>query len=158
MIIVAHSIRNTGGVILFSQLSTILKIVIIGIVYIIIFISLKIMYNDIKNGGKKKASRRRKFGLEIVSSGKNTNLKAGGVIPLNGNISIGRKEENQVVLMDPYVSGHHARIYLRNDEYILEDLGSTNGIMLNGHKLEQKYSLKSGDEIGIGSAIFKVIG
>ena len=63
------------------------------------------------------------------------------------------------MLEDPYTSGHHARIYIKNGkEYILEDMGSTNGTLLNGKKLRGKHYLASGDEIKIGNTSFKVIG
>ena len=132
------------------------KIVIIAIVYLIIFYALRMIYKDIKNGDKKKVVRK-SLGLEITESGENANLKRGSIIPVQRGISFGRKEDNNVVMVDPYASGHHARVYLKNTDYLLEDLGSTNGTLLNGEKLEGKAVLKSGDEIKIGSAVFKVI-
>ena len=137
--------------------STIFKVVIIGIVYIIIFTVLSIIYKDIKNGGKKKASKK-SLGLEIMVPGENSNLKKGGVIPIMGALTIGRKEDNRLILNNPYVSGHHARIYLKNGEYTLEDLKSTNGVIVNNKKLEDICLIKPGDEIKIGDSIFKVIG
>lgn len=140
-----------------SNYSTIFKVVIIAIVYIIIFTVLSIIYKDIKSGGRKKTSHK-SFGLEVLEPGENSNLKKGGVIPVMGALSIGRKEDNRLILSNPYVSGHHARIYLKNGEYTLEDLGSTNGVIINNKKLENKCILKPGDEIKIGSSVFKVIG
>ncbi|MBC8063085.1 MAG: FHA domain-containing protein [Clostridiaceae bacterium] len=138
-------------------LGFIMKIAIIGVVYIIIFVALRIMYKDIKNGGKKKV-KKEPFGLEIIKPGKNSNLKSGGVIPIQNNITIGRKEDNMVVLNDEYVSGHHARIYIKNTDYFLEDMNSTNGTRLNSNKLVGKSIIKKGDTISIGTSEFKVIG
>lgn len=140
-----------------SNYSTIFKVVIIAIVYIIIITVLSIIYKDIKSGGKKKPTNK-SLGLEVLEPGENINLKKGGVIPVMGALSIGRKEDNRLILNNPYVSGHHARIYLKNGEYTLEDLGSTNGVIVNNKKLENKCILKSGDEIKIGNSVFKVIG
>ena len=131
-------------------------IIAVVIVYLIIFYALKIMYKDIKNGGKKKTVRKT-LGLEIVEAGENKNLRKGGVLPVHREITMGRKEDNSLPLVDPYVSGHHARIYLKNTEYILEDLGSTNGTLLNNERLIGKSAIKAGDEIKIGKVIFKVI-
>lgn len=142
-----------------SKLSIILRIVIIGIVYIIIFWALRIMYKDIKSGGKRgRNSNRKSFGLEVVAPGNNPNLRKGAVIPIRGEITIGRRNDNLLILDDPYASGHHARVYIKNgSDCILEDLSSTNGTLLNGEKLKGKQYLRSGDEIKIGNTAFKVI-
>ena len=142
-----------------SNLSMIFKIVIIAIVYIIILTAIIIMYKDIKNGGKKsRRLNRRSFGLEIVNAGNNNNLRKGAVIPIRGEVSIGRKSNNLLILDDPYASGYHARVYARNNAYILEDLHSTNGTLLNGTKVNGKTYIKVGDEIRVGNTSFKVIG
>ncbi|MCH3965879.1 MAG: FHA domain-containing protein [Clostridium sp.] len=142
-----------------SKLSLVFKIVIIGIVYIIIFWSLRIMYKDVKNGGKKsKISNRRSFGLEVMMPGDNSNLRKGAVIPIRREITIGRKNDNMLKLEDPYASSHHARLYIKNGkDCVIEDLGSTNGTLLNGKKLNGRQYLSSGDEIKIGNTCFKVI-
>ncbi|HBC97961.1 MAG TPA: hypothetical protein DC034_14365 [Clostridium sp.] len=142
-----------------SKLSIIFKIVIIGIVYIIIFWALRIMYKDIKVGSRRaRKGNRRSFGLEVLNPGSNSNLRRGAVIPVRREITVGRKNDNQLVLEDPYASGHHARIYIRNGkDCILEDLESTNGTLLNGKKLRGKHYLNSGDEIRIGNTSFKFI-
>lgn len=141
-----------------SKLSLIFKIIIIVIVYAIILFALRIMYKDIKSGGSRRPSRKKTFGLEVVEAGDNTNLRRGSVIPINRETTIGRRDDNSVILREGYVSGHHARIYLRNTDYVMEDLNSTNGTILNGKRIEKKVYIKAGDEIKIGSAVFKVIG
>lgn len=138
-------------------LGLIFKIAIIGIVYVIIFFALKIMYKDIKTGGKKK-EKRNPFGLEVINPGKNISLKLGGVIPIQSGVTIGRKEDNVVILGDEYVSNRHAKIYIKNTEYYLEDLNSTNGTSLNSIKISGKLQIKKGDIIQIGTSEFKVIG
>lgn len=141
-----------------SKLSLIFKILIIGIVYIIIFYALKIMYKDIKQGGRRPRVKGNSLGLEVMDVGDGSNLKIGSIVPLGSTVSMGRREDNMVILTDPYASGHHARIYLKNGEYILEDLGSTNGTILNAERVGGRKVLKVGDEIRIGSFLFKVIG
>lgn len=142
----------------FSRLTVIFRFIIIGIVYIIIFFALRIMYKDIKNGGRKKVTRKKAFGLEVLDPGRNSILKKGSVLPINREVTIGRKENNVLVMDDQFVSGHHARVFIKNTDYMLEDLGSTNGTLLNGERIDGKIILKVGDEIVIGSAAFKVIG
>lgn len=135
----------------------VLKIAIIGVVYIIIFIALKIMYKDVKNGGKTKV-KKKPFGLEILNPGKNYNLKMGAVVPIQTGITIGRKEDNMLILNDEYVSSHHAKIFVKNTEYFVQDMKSTNGTLVNSKKVTDKVLIKKGDIIEIGTAQFKVIG
>jgi hypothetical protein len=142
----------------FSRLTTIFRFAIIAIVYIIIFLALRIMYKDIKGGGRKKELKKKSFGLEILETGKNSNLKKGGIIPIRGELTIGRRNNNSLILEDQFVSGSHARIFVKNTDYMIEDLGSTNGTVVNEERLEGRAILRAGDEIEIGSAVFKVIG
>jgi len=141
----------------FSSLSMIFKLVIIAIIYIIIFTALRIMYNDMKGGGRARTSQSRTYGLEILNPGSSENLRKGAVIPVKGIITIGRKADNMLVLEDPYASSYHAKLFFKGDEIVLEDLESTNGTMLNGEKLSGKAFLASGDEISIGSVSFRFI-
>ncbi|SMC23313.1 Forkhead associated (FHA) domain, binds pSer, pThr, pTyr [Clostridium acidisoli DSM 12555] len=144
-----------------NGLSSIFKYIIIGVIYVIIIFALRIMYKDMKNGDKKQMSSRtskKTFGLEVIDSGMSKMLKNGSVIPINSEITIGRREENAVVIQEGYVSGHHARIFPKNNAYVLEDLGSTNGTILNGDRIQNKVYIRSGDEIKIGTTVFKVIG
>lgn len=141
-----------------SKMSTIFKFIIIAIVYLIIFTAFKIMYKDMKGSGRKAPSRKKSFGLEIVDPGMNRSIRKGAVVPINREITIGRRDDNSIVLNEGYVSGHHARVYLRNNQYILEDLNSTNGTILNDQRIDNKVYIKNGDEIKIGSSLFKVIG
>lgn len=139
-------------------LRLVLKVLIIVIIYFIIFWALKIMYKDIKGGNKKKSSIKR-LGLEVVRMGQgNSILKIGSVIPISTKLTIGRKPDNQLVLNDQYVSGQHAKIFLKNNDYVIQDLKSTNGTILNGSKLEKMTYLSIDDEIIIGEYVFKVIG
>ena len=66
-------------------------------------------------------------------------------------ITIGRTMENDVVLPDPGISRQHLSIRDKGGAYILKDLGSSNGTLLNGRKVLEEV-LKSGDVITIGGA------
>jgi hypothetical protein len=138
-------------------LRPVFAVVICVVIYGIIFLALRIMYKDVKNGDKRKGFRK-SLGLEVISAGSNSSLKKGGIVPIRGELTLGRKEDNILILNDPYVSAHHVKIYVKNTDYLIEDLGSTNGTLLNGMKLEGKTFLNPGDEIKIGSILFKVIG
>ncbi|HSN84679.1 MAG TPA: FHA domain-containing protein [Polyangiales bacterium] len=73
------------------------------------------------------------------------------VVPLlRDEITIGRTEGNTIRLTERNVSRHHARLLRRNGSYVVEDLGSYNGVTLNGARVESKAALASGDQLGIG--------
>jgi hypothetical protein len=146
-----------GNLELAKILRPVFAVAICGIVYIIIILALRIMYKDVKNGDKKRVLKKA-FGLEIVSTGNNPNLKKGGIVPIRGDLTLGRKDDNMVVINDPYVSSYHAKIYVKNTDYIIEDLGSTNGTILNEDKIQGRAYINPGDEIKIGSVLFRVIG
>ena len=67
-------------------------------------------------------------------------------------LTIGRKTDNTLVIEDPGVSGHHARIVKIQAVYFLEDLMSTNGTAINGTPITRHQPGKSAGPYG-GSAI-----
>lgn len=67
---------------------------------------------------------------------------------LAGNVvTIGRWSENDVVLPDREVSRRHAQIRQDSGQYVLIDLGSKNGTLVNGVRAERALVLSDGDEI-----------
>ena len=65
------------------------------------------------------------------------------------NMTIGRAEENDIVIDNLAVSGYHARIDKAGDTYILTDLQSTNGTFVNDKKIVS-YRLRHKDKVSIG--------
>lgn len=65
-------------------------------------------------------------------------------------ISIGRAEDSTLVLGDDYVSTHHARFVPRGDQWLVEDLGSTNGTYLDRTKVTGPTLVPLGTPVRIG--------
>ena len=65
---------------------------------------------------------------------------------------LGRSRDADVVLDDPNVSRHHAEVRPSGGSWIVNDLGSTNGIKVNGRRIRGPESLKPGDEIELGTS------
>jgi predicted component of type VI protein secretion system len=66
---------------------------------------------------------------------------------------IGRDLGNDIVINDPEVSRRHARLYLQNNYYVIEDMGSTNGSSVNGQRLTAPYLLRPGEIITFGERV-----
>jgi len=73
------------------------------------------------------------------------------IVPLlRDEITIGREEGNTIRLTERNVSRSHARIVKRSGDYVIEDLGSYNGVILNGSRIDTKAELSVGDQLAIG--------
>jgi hypothetical protein len=77
---------------------------------------------------------------------------AGHSVDLSGDVTtVGSVVGNTIVLADPAVSRKHAGIRRMDGTYELADLGSTNGIYVNGHRVPKK-TLEEGDVIRVGNS------
>lgn len=66
-------------------------------------------------------------------------------------VVIGRSPECSITIEDPLVSRRHAIIRLGSESAILEDLGSRNGVKVNGKPIDRMTELQDGDRIRVGS-------
>ncbi len=89
----------------------------------------------------------------VISSGDDT----GKGFLLKDELFIGRSEDNDIILKDPKVSrGHHAKaVRHKDDSFTITDLNSTNGVFVNGKKIETNKDqvISPGDEIKIGTSL-----
>jgi hypothetical protein len=67
---------------------------------------------------------------------------------------IGRSEECEVTIEDPLVSRRHARILFEGDDVTIEDLGSRNGVRVNGKPINGSQKLVDNDRVRIGTQDF----
>jgi hypothetical protein len=77
----------------------------------------------------------------------------GSVIPVQGDINIGRSRDNQVQLTDPHVSRLHARIRFAQGAWFIQDQNSAAGTLVNGKRVSAT-RLNNGDQIMIGDTVF----
>ena len=85
--------------------------------------------------------------------------KAGASVPLTSeSITLGRAASNTVVLDDEFVSSHHARIYKdpASGQWAIEDLGSTNGTIVNQQRLNMPMLLPPRMPVRIGATTFEL--
>jgi pSer/pThr/pTyr-binding forkhead associated (FHA) protein len=102
-----------------------------------------------RQGGRSRSSAR-----EVVVTGGNL---AGTTITLaDQQITIGRAADATLVLTDDYASTRHARLFPQNGEWIVEDLGSTNGTYLDRQKVTQPMPVPVGVPIRIGKTVLEL--
>jgi hypothetical protein len=76
------------------------------------------------------------------------------VYPLGRHTTIGRTPDNDIQVDASWISRHHAVLLAGMDHCIVEDLNSTNGLMVNGHRVSRQV-LHDGDTVTIGKTHFR---
>ncbi|MGH8873827.1 MAG: FHA domain-containing protein, partial [Acidimicrobiia bacterium] len=69
---------------------------------------------------------------------------------------LGRSEQADVVIDDPYASEFHLRLTARDGRLMLHDLGSTNGTYVNGRRVTTPVDLNRGDAVQVGKTVMEV--
>src|SRR5207237_1365420 len=96
-------------------------------------------------------------GMATEGNGKLIPVGGGDEIPLLRNrMVIGRRESCDIPLRFPNVSGRHCELTFQDGYWTIIDLGSTNGVKVNGDRIQQKRNLKPDDEITIASRRFTI--
>lgn len=71
-------------------------------------------------------------------------------------LTIGRSNESGLVIRDDYTSTHHARLMLWNDQWVVQDLDSTNGTFLDGARVTVPTPVPLGTPVTIGTTSFEL--
>lgn len=89
----------------------------------------------------------------VITSGP----KAGLELPLGTEaLTIGRSSESGLVIRDDYTSTQHARLMLWGDQWMLQDLDSTNGTWHDGQKVSAPVPVQAGATIKVGATTFEL--
>ena len=76
---------------------------------------------------------------------------AGTVVPLGSSpITVGRAADSTLVLQDDYASSRHARFFPSDGQWIVEDLGSTNGTWIDRTRITGPTVLRVGAKVRVG--------
>jgi len=100
--------------------------------------------------------QRRDAAIWSVDVEKGSKQLRGLHVDMLGPVVVGRSQSSDIVIDEPFVSANHARFTLQGPALVLEDLGSTNGTMDNGHLIGQPVPLRDGDEVQVGDTIMRV--
>jgi hypothetical protein len=89
----------------------------------------------------------------VITSGPKTGLE----LPLgNEPLTIGRSSESGLVIRDDYTSSHHARLVLWGDQWMIQDLDSTNGTWHDGSRVSAPAPVTIGAPIRVGATTFEL--
>jgi hypothetical protein len=89
----------------------------------------------------------------VITSGP----KAGLELPLGTEpLTIGRSSESGLVIRDDYTSSHHARLVLWGDQWMIQDLDSTNGTWHDGARVAAPVPVQIGAPIKVGATTFEL--
>jgi hypothetical protein len=90
--------------------------------------------------------------LEVVAA---MGHEPGTTFDLSDGATLGRSDNAEIRVDDPFASSAHARIFPRGEFMYLEDMGSTNGTYLNGRKVASTERLKMADVVRIGDTEYR---
>jgi len=89
----------------------------------------------------------------VITSGPKTGLE----LPLGTEpLTIGRSSESGLVIRDDYTSSHHARLLLWGEQWMVQDLDSTNGTWHDGSRVTTPVPILVGAPIKVGATTFEL--
>jgi pSer/pThr/pTyr-binding forkhead associated (FHA) protein len=150
-----------------ESLLTILKFCFLALLYLFFFRVLRAVWAEIRPStaaaAAAPAAPRPRTRQPKTRTGPPTKLtvvepkeQAGRAYPLGDELTVGRAAGCQVALEgDSYVSQLHARVFTRDGQLYVEDLGSTNGTYLNRTKVSAPMLVRRGDRLQIGKTVLE---
>jgi pSer/pThr/pTyr-binding forkhead associated (FHA) protein len=127
-----------------------LRIIFLGLVYLFVWQVARAIGSHLGISVR----RRRREGSRVVIIKSET--QRGTEIEVPDVVVLGRSEEADVLLDDPYASEFHMRLVAQENGMVLHDLGSTNGTYVNGRRVTAPTNLRRGDNIQIGKTVMEV--
>jgi pSer/pThr/pTyr-binding forkhead associated (FHA) protein len=98
--------------------------------------------------------RKRKEGSRVLFV--RSESQRGQEFEVNDVVVLGRSDETDFVIDDPYASEFHLRLVSQENGMMLHDLGSTNGTYVNGRRVSAPTELKRGDTIQVGKTVMEI--
>jgi pSer/pThr/pTyr-binding forkhead associated (FHA) protein len=81
---------------------------------------------------------------------------AGTAHAIDGTVTVGRGRSADLIIDDPTVSREHASVSVQGMTLVIQDMGSSNGVLVNGARIEDARRLGAGDRIQLGATEIKV--
>jgi hypothetical protein len=155
-----------------EPLAVALKFGFLAVLYLFLLWVARSALKDLARGGDGTAAaepveppspRRRQSAVPDLRAGVSPRLvvvaamghEPGAAFDVGGGSMMGRSDNAEIRVDDPFASSAHARIFARGDFMYVEDMGSTNGTYLNGRQLRTAERLKVADVIRIGDSEYR---
>lgn len=137
---------------MYNIFSLVFKYLFIIIIYLFMLSIIRLIYLDIKGIGSNTLDNNTY--LKLINRKDSLPFKVEEYYSVEDFISLGRGNDNKIVIKDPYISKKHFKIVKDEGNYYLEDLNSANGTYLNGDRLMDVVELENGDRIATGQLEF----
>jgi hypothetical protein len=125
------------------------RIILVVLLYVFLFAAMRAGVGLVRG-------QRRDTAIWCVDVEKGSRAMRGLHVDVLGPVVVGRSPSSDIVIDEPYVSATHARFTIQGPALVLEDLGSTNGTMVNGHAIDQPVTLRDSDEVQVGDTVMRV--
>jgi hypothetical protein len=132
-------------------LLTLLRLIFLGLVYLFVWHVARSMTTHV---GIRTGRRARRQGTRVVVVRSDTN--PGLQFVIEDSVVVGRSEQADVIITDPYASDFHLRMTAKEGRIVLSDLGSTNGTYVNGRRVTVPTDLSRGDAVQVGKTVMEV--
>ncbi len=152
-----------------EQLLTILKLCLLVLLYLFFLRVLRAVWAEMKGPKTPKRvepspRRVRKDSRRMARRSTGAQLSVvepanqrGRTYALADELTVGRAAGCQVTLDDTYASQIHARVFSRDGQLFVEDLGSTNGTYLNRKKVQGPMVMQRGDKLQVGNTVMELV-
>ena len=123
------------------------RLLFLGLLYLFLARIIRALMRDLRAAAREPSARP---GRLVVLESPSGEPPAGYSFVLDVITPLGRDVNNAIVIDDPFASTDHAVLTYRGRSWYLEDLGSTNGSYVNGHRVDGVSPIGFGDELQIG--------
>jgi pSer/pThr/pTyr-binding forkhead associated (FHA) protein len=132
-------------------LLTLLRLIFLGLVYLFVWQVARSISTHLGLGGGRR-TRRSGTRVAVVRS----ESQSGATFTVTDSMVLGRSDEADFYLDDPYASDFHLRLSAREGRLVVNDLGSTNGTYVNGRRVTTPVDLNRGDAVQVGKTVMEV--
>lgn len=137
---------------MFSLLSLVFRYIFIALIYLFMIGIIRLIYLDIRN--IRELGDETGTYLKLINMRESVPFKIKDEYFINREITIGRDSGNDIVLRDPYISKKHSRVFLKDGEYHIEDMDSSNGTYVNNNRITGVSRIYHGDRVKVGQIEF----
>ena len=137
-----------------------LRVAVVLVLYFFLWQVLRFVSRDLRSSSQPTGNGAfsSPYGQLVVLRSGQSGVAVGKIFPLSPSNVIGRSIENcEIALNDSFLSSQHARLELQGDDWVLEDLRSTNGTFVNEMEVRDATVVEDGDVIRVGRVEMRLV-